>query len=81
MGTHQSPELGQFHVSPVTAEQLPAEFRFELLDGAGESRLCHMTAVGRAMEIKRLADRQKIPDLGHFHGAWLLMSSRHRSDH
>jgi hypothetical protein len=33
------------------------------------------------MEIERLAHRQKVPDLGHFHGAPLLMSPRHRGDH
>ena len=37
-------------MSLVTAEQLAAQLRFELLDGAGESRLGHMTALGRAMK-------------------------------
>jgi hypothetical protein len=68
-------------MSLVTAEQLAAQLSFEPLDGAGEGGLGHMTALGRAMEIERLADRQKISDLGHFHGAWLLMSPRYRNDH
>jgi hypothetical protein len=47
---------------------LAAKLRFELLDGAGEGRLGHVAALGGAMEIECVADRQKVSDLGYFHG-------------
>jgi hypothetical protein len=64
---HQAPKLGQLDMF-VTAEQLAAKLRFELLDGAGEGRLGHVAALGGAMEIECVADRQKVSDLGYFHG-------------
>jgi hypothetical protein len=81
MGAHQAPELGQLNTSLVTAKELPTQLCFKFLDGACQGWLGHMTALGRAMEVEHVANRQEVLDLGHFHGAPLLMSPRHRGDY
>ena len=69
---HQLAEIGQVGGGPLAPEQQPAEFRLQLLDGAGQRRLRHVAALGRPREVQGIADRQEIADLMHLHPASLL---------
>ena len=47
------------------------ELVFELLDGTGERRLCHIALLRSLGEIQLADRRQEISDLMHFHGSSL----------
>ena len=63
----QPAEIGQMGQLALAAQQQPAKLLFELLDRAGQCRLRDMALLGRAGEIQRVGDRQKIADLMHLH--------------
>ena len=52
----------------LAPHQLPAELRFENLDGAGQRGLRHIAADRSLGEVEGLAKCQEIADLVHFHG-------------
>jgi hypothetical protein len=64
---HETAEVGQVGEMALAAEQEPAQLLLELLDGAGERRLGDVALLGGAREVERLADREEIADLVHFH--------------
>lgn len=64
---HDASEFGQMRIAPLAIEQGAAKFMFQLLDGARERRLGHVTHFGRAREIERLRERHEIANLLHFH--------------
>ena len=55
-------------IGALAVEQRAAHLVLELLDGAGQRRLRHVTALGGAGEVQVLAEREEIADLMHFHG-------------
>ena len=63
----QPAEIGQMRQLALAAQQQAAKLLFELLDRAGQRRLRDMALLGRAGEIQRVGDRQKIADLMHLH--------------
>ena len=67
MRTHQAPEIRHPNLTALAVEQVRAEFGLELLDGAGEGRLRHVTELCSAVEIQGSARREKILDLVHLH--------------
>jgi hypothetical protein len=64
---HQVPEIGQARTVSITPEQQATQLVFKFLNGAGQCRLTHRTAFGRAIEIERVAHREEILDLVHLH--------------
>jgi hypothetical protein len=64
---HETAEVGQVGEMALAAEQEPAQLLLELLDGAGERRSGDVALLGGAREVERLADREEIADLVHFH--------------
>jgi hypothetical protein len=49
------------------SKQLATEFAFKVLDGTRQGWLCHVAAVCGLGQIQRLADRQEVSDMVHFH--------------
>ncbi len=66
---HHLAQAGEVGVVALAAEQRTAQLVLEPLDGAGQRRLRDIAGFGRAREVERLADGQKITDLMHFHGS------------
>jgi hypothetical protein len=56
-------------VSPagLAPEQVAAKLSLQLFDGAGQRWLRHIAFIGSARVFERPRDREKIPDLMHFH--------------
>lgn len=69
MGAHHLAEPGQVRVVALAAEQRATQFVFQALDRAGERRLRDIAGLGRAREVQRLAHREEVADLMHFHGS------------
>src|SRR6266481_917692 len=67
MRTHQAPEIRHPNLIALAVEQVPGELGLELLDGAGQGRLRHVTELCSAVEIQGSARREKILDLVHLH--------------
>ena len=70
VGQHHPPELGQMGVAPFSMEKRPAKFVLELLDGAGQRGLGNVAFFRGTREIQRARNREKIPNLLHFHAKW-----------
>ena len=66
-GMHALPEFGELRSWALAPEQVAAQFRFELFDGAGQRRLSNVALIGRTREIQRSGDRGEIADLMYFH--------------
>src|SRR5215469_12189445 len=66
-GEHALAELRQVRQCAVASKQLATEFGFKGLDGTRQSRLCHVAALRCLGQIERLADRQEVSDMVHFH--------------
>ena len=64
---HQAAEVGQVGEMALAPEQEPAELLLELLDRARQRRLGDVAVLGGAGEVQRLADREEVADLMHFH--------------
>jgi hypothetical protein len=67
VGAHHSPKFGKLNGAVLSREKLTAKFSFKFLYGPRQSRLTHMAAICRAMEVQRFADSEKVSDLVHFH--------------
>src|SRR5215831_21353736 len=68
---HALAEFRQVRQCAFASKQLATEFAFKGLDGTRQSRLCHVAALCGLGQIQRLADRQKVSDMVHFHSATL----------
>jgi hypothetical protein len=62
------------------SKQLATEFAFKVLDGTRQGRLCHVAALCSLGQIQRLADRQEVSDMVHFHSTTLATLLRINSD-
>ena len=67
MRLDQPAKIGQMRQFALAPQQQSAELLFELLDGARQRRLRDVALFGRAREVQRVGDRQKIADLVHLH--------------
>jgi len=67
MRLHQPAELGHVRLAALAREQQAAQLGFDLLDRPRQRRLGDVAFVGRAGEVQRPADRQKIADFVKFH--------------
>src|SRR5262252_6438742 len=56
----------------LAVKKRTAELSLQLLNRARERRLRNVTLLGGAREVQLLGDREKIPDLMHFHSAALF---------
>src|SRR5262249_6501248 len=68
---HHLAQARQMGVVALAAEQRPAQFVLQPLDGARQRGLRDIAGLGRPREVQGLADGQEIPDLMHFHGGSL----------
>ena len=68
-GEHALAEFRQVRQCALASKQLATEFGFKGLDGTRQSRLCHVAALRCLGQIERLADRQEVSDMVHFHSA------------
>jgi hypothetical protein len=64
---HALAEFGQLCGRTLAAEQITAEFAFEMFDRARERRLRDIALLGGAREVPRPRDCEEIPNLMHFH--------------
>ena len=67
-GLQQRAEIGDVREVALAAEQQPADFVLELLDGAAQRRLGDVALLRGPREVAGLADRQEIPDVMNVHG-------------
>jgi hypothetical protein len=65
-GMHPLTEFSQLGRT-LAPEKIAAKLALQLLDGPRQRWLRHIALVGRAREVKRVCDREEIPDLMHFH--------------
>jgi hypothetical protein len=69
VGQHEAPKLGEMRLVAFAMKEAPAQFGLERLDGARQSGLGDIAALGGAREIQLARQSQKIADLLHFHGS------------
>jgi hypothetical protein len=62
------------------SKQLATEFAFKVLDGTRQGWLCHVAALCGLGQIQRLADRQEVSDMVHFHSTTLATLLRINTD-
>jgi hypothetical protein len=79
-GEHALAELRQMRQCAFASKQLATEFAFKGLDGTRQSRLCHVAAFCGFGQIQRLADRQEVSDMVHFHSTTLATLLRINTD-
>jgi hypothetical protein len=63
----QDSKIGQANGRLASLEELSVKFVLQLLDCAGEGRLCHSAALGRPGETAFFTERKKITNLMNFH--------------
>ena len=63
----QPAEIGQMRQLALAPQQQAAQLLLELLDRPGQRGLRDVALLGRAGEVQRVGDRQKIADLVHLH--------------
>ena len=80
MRLHELTQVGQLRLVALAPEQLAAKLVLELADRFGQRRLSYVAGFGGAGEVQRLANRQKVSDLVHFHSRSLTFS-RHNVTH
>src|SRR4029077_1248413 len=66
-GEHALAKFRQVRQCAFASKQLATEFAFKGLDGTRQSRLCHVAAFCGLGQIQRLADRQEVSYMVHFH--------------
>src|SRR5215216_3096556 len=64
--SHRVPELRELDAR-LAMEHRPAKPPFQRSNRVGQRRLRHAAASRRAGEVQLFAERQEIPNLGHFH--------------
>lgn len=67
-------EFSYLRMRAFAAKQIPAEFAFELTDGARERGLGHVAFFGRSRKIEGVRNRQEIANLMHLHCAPPIMA-------
>jgi hypothetical protein len=80
-GEHALAEFRQMRQCAFATKQLATEFAFKVLDGARQGRLCHAAALCSLGQIQRLADRQKVSDMVHFHSTTLATLLQYQHGH
>src|SRR4029450_12382298 len=65
---HALAEFGQLRGRALTAEQVAAEFGFQLLGGPRRRRLRDVALVGGAREVEYTRHRKEVANLMHLHG-------------
>jgi hypothetical protein len=70
-GKHALAEFRQMRQCAFATKQLATEFALKVLDGTRQGRLCHVAELCGLGQIQRLADRQEVSDMVHFHSTTL----------
>jgi hypothetical protein len=67
IGPHHAAELGQVGVAALAVHQRPAQLVLEAANRPGQRRLDHVALLGRAREIQRAREGEKIANLVQLH--------------